>query len=645
MRRFLRVAARCRLIARLPLAAVAAALLTLAGAAHAQAAPTSEPIKLFVDATDAAQKILHVQMEIPVKPGPLSLYYPEWIPGEHMPDGPIIQMAGLKFSAGGKAIAWRRNLVEMFTIHLEIPPGVSALEVNFDFLLSAPASGFSGGASATANLDVLSWNQVLLYPSGATIHDWTFIPSLKLPTGWQFGTALPVAKQDGDRIEFAPVPLNTLVDSPVLSGRYFKKIQLTPGQDTPHEMDIAADSSAALAMLPETEAHFPSLVDESGVLFGARHYRGYHFLVTLSDDVAHFGLEHHESSDDRTNERSLIDSRGRLDFAGLLPHEFVHSWNGKYRRPAGLATPDYQLPMKDDLLWVYEGLTEYLGNVLTARSGLLSMEDSREALALVAATLDKKPGREWRPLQDTADAAPFLYDAGNDWANWRRGTDFYEEGEVLWLDVDATLRRLTNDKKSMNDFCRIFHGGEGGKPALKTYNFEDVVSTLNSLAPFDWAGFLRAHLDAVSAPTPSEAIEASGWKIIYNEQPNTMQENEDALAKRVDDSFSIGLSVGEDGAVIDVMHGSAAYKAGFGPGMKIVAVNGHPFEGDSLDDAILDAETNTRPIEIIVQNGADFRTVSADYHEGLKFPHLVRDESKPDYLSEIFHPLAHWVVK
>ena len=615
------------------------------GVARAQAAATREPIKLFVDASDAPQKILHVQMEIPVKPGPLSLYYPEWIPGEHMPDGPIIEMAGLKFTADGKTIPWRRDLVEMYTLHLAIPPGVTVLNVNFDFLLSAPATGFSAGASATANLDVLSWNQVLLYPAGATIRDWTFVPTLKLPTGWQFGTALPIAKQDGDRIEFQPVALNTLVDSPVLSGRYFKKIKLTPGQDPPHEMDLAADSSAALAMLPETEAHFHSLVDETGVLFGTRHYRDYHFLVTLSDDVAHFGLEHHESSDDRTYERSLIDSRGRLDFANLLPHEFVHSWNGKYRRPAGLATPDYQQPMKDDLLWVYEGLTEYLGNVLTARSGLLSMEDSREALALVAATLDAKPGREWRPLQDTADAAPFLYDAGADWANWRRGTDFYEEGEMLWLDVDTNLRRLTNDQKSMNDFCRIFEGGEGGKPELKTYTFEDVVSTLNGLAPFDWAAFLRERLDLTSPKTPSEAVENSGWKIVYNEQPNSMQEVEDELGKRVDESFSMGLIASEDGVVIDVMHGGPAYKAGFGPGMKIVAVNGHPFAGDSLDDAVLDAESNSRPIEMIVQNGADFRTFPVDYHGGLRFPHLIRDESKPDYLSEILHPLAHWVVK
>lgn len=615
------------------------------GAQAQSARSAQEPIKLSVDATDAPQKILHVHEVIPVKPGALNLYYPEWIPGEHMPDGPIIQMAGLKFSATGMTIPWRRDLVEMYTLHLDIPPGVSALDADFDFLLSAPASGFSGGASATAYLNVLSWNQVLLYPAGTSIRELLFDPSLKIPTGWQFGTALPVAGQEGGTIDFSPVALNTLVDSPVLAGKYFRRIELTPGQTPKHEMDIAADSAAALALPADMEAHFHQLVDETGVLFGSRHYRDYHFLVTLSDDVAHFGLEHHESSDDRTFERSLIDPEGRIEFAGLLPHEFVHSWNGKYRRPAGLATENYQQPMEDDLLWVYEGLTEYLGNVLTARSGLLSIQDSQEALALLAATYAQRPGRDWRPLQDTADAALFLYNAGNDWTNWRRGTDFYEEGELLWLDVDTTLRRLTNDKKSMNDFCRIFHGGEGGKPALKTYKFDDVVATLNSLAPYDWAGFLRARLDRTSTNTPTEAIENSGWKIEFSEQPNSMLETGDDVEKRVDASLSIGMIVGEDGGVIDVIHGGPCYKAGFGPGMKIAAVEGHPYSSAALDDAILAAESNSSPIELIVQNGAEFKTVSVDYHGGLRYPHLVRDESKPDYLTEILSPQAHWTIK
>ena len=629
-------------------ATVAGAMLVLGFASavqaqtDAQASPQTSPtpIRLAVDATQAPQKILHAHLQIPVQPGPLTLYYPQWIPGEHVPDGPIIQVAGLKFAGGNQAIAWRRDLVEMFSIHLDIPAGVTSLDADLDFLLSAPVGSFSAAGSATASLDVLSWNQVLLYPKGSPAKDIPFVASLKLPAGWKFGTALPVAKQDGESIEFTQVPLTTLVDSPVICGKYFRAIQLTPGQTPPHEIDIAADSAAALAMTPDTELHLRNLVAEAGALFGARHYRDYHFLLTLSDDVAHFGLEHHESSDDRTTERSLVDEGQRIEFAGLLPHEFVHSWNGKYRRPEGLATPDYQTPMKDDLLWVYEGLTEYLGEVLTARSGLLTEEQSREGLAYLVATYTHRPGREWRPLQDTADAAPFLYDATPDWSNWRRGTDFYEEGELLWLDVDTTIRALSKDKKSMNDFCKIFHGGASGEPALKPYDFDEVVSTLNEVAPNDWAAFLRARLDGLSTKTPLEALENSGWKLVYNEQPNEIMTDEEILAHRADFTFTVGMIVSDDGAVVDVTHGGTAYDAGIAPGMKIVAVNGAQYSPDNLREAIGNAKTVLNPIQFIVANGAQFKTMSMEYHDGMKFPHIERDGAKPDYLGEITHPLA-----
>src|ERR1700689_3674779 len=578
-------------------------LILLCGSVHVAAGQTAGPIRLLVDASQAPQKILHARMEIPVSAGPMTLYYPEWIPGEHMPDGPIIQVAGMKFSGGGKAIAWRRDLVEMFSIHVDVPAEVSLLAADFDFLLSGPATGFSAGASATASLDVLSWNQVLMYPKGLPAKDILFVARLRLPADWKFGTALPIAKQDGATTEFAEVPLTTLVDSPVISGRYYRALQLTPGQNPSHEIDIAADSAAALAMTPETQLQLHNLVMEAYALFGARHYRNYHFLLTLSDDVAHFGLEHHESSDDRTAERSLIDEAERIEFASLLPHEYVHSWNGKYRRPAGLATPDYQVPMKDDLLWVYEGLTEYLGEVLTARSGLQTPEQWREDFAGLVAQYENRPGRDWRPLQDTADAAPFLYDATNDWSNWRRGTDFYEGGELLWMAGDETLRSLTKDKKSIEDFCRIFHGGASGAPDLKTYTFEDVVATLNSVAPYDWAGFLRSRLDGMATKTPDEAIEKSGWKMVYNEQPNTGWEIQEELARHAGFSLTVGFSASDEGTVADVIHGGPAYIAGIGPGMKIVAVNGAQFSPDVMRDAIAAAKNTTARIQLIVANG------------------------------------------
>ncbi|HTR46853.1 MAG TPA: M61 family peptidase [Verrucomicrobiae bacterium] len=620
------------------LALLAAAILAAGAQVSAEAAPG--PIHVDVDETRAPQKIVHTHLQMPVQPGPLVLYYPEWIPGEHMPDGPIANMAGLKFTIGGKPIAWRRDLLDMFAFHLDIPQGASTLEIDFDFLLSAPASGYSAGASATAYLNLVSWNQMVLYPKGYDAANLTCVPTLRLPAHWKFGTALPVAKQSGETVYFGDVSLETLIDSPVLTGRYFRAIDLTPGKTPDHEMDIAADSQAALAMTPEMQAHFRQLVAEAGALFGSRHYRDYHFLVTLSDEVAHFGLEHHESSDDRARERSLIDESGRISFSGLLPHEYVHSWNGKYRRPEGLISPDYHQPMKDDLLWVYEGLTEYLGEVLTGRSGLRNPQQSREEIARLAETLDDEPGREWRPLQDTADAAVFLYDADDTWENWRRPVDFYEESEFIWLDVDATLRRLTNDQKSMNDFCRLFYGGTSGQPDLKTYTFDDVVAGLNRVAPYDWAAFLRKRLDSVSAKTPDEAIEDSGWKVVYNDRPNEIVDVREGIRSRVYLMSSVGLTLDQSGRVIDVRYGGPAFNAGIGPEMKVTAVNGLQFSPEVIKDAIEAAKTESAPIELIVANGPQVQTYGVDYHGGLRYPHLVRDENHPDFLSEILKSQA-----
>ena len=447
-------------------------------------------ISLSVDATEAPRKIFHARLRIPATPGTLTLYYPKWIPGEHAPDGPINDLAGLKFSAGGQTLKWRRDLLDGWTINVEVPAGQNEVLADLDFLSPATfAGGFSAGSSATDKLVIISWNQVLLYPKGWKADDITFSASLKLPHGWKYATALPGGRGvgsfgGGDNVEndlhFSPAPLTTLVDSPVLAGEFLKAVPLTSGTNPPAEIDVAADSAAALEPPQEVWDHLKNLVAQAGALFGTYHYRDYHFLYTLSDHVAHFGLEHHESDDSRVGERGLIDESDRKLDASLLPHEYVHSWNGKYRRPADLATPDYQQAMQTDLLWTYEGLTEYLGNMLAARSGLWTPEQYREYLALSAATLDHLPGRTWRNLQDTADAAPQLYFAPRAWYSWRRGVDFYEEDDFNWLWVDVVIRQQTKDKKSIDDFCKLFHGGQGGVPALKTYTFDDIVNALES---------------------------------------------------------------------------------------------------------------------------------------------------------------------
>jgi len=614
-----------------------AAIFFIPGAAL-RAATRPGVIRVEVDETRAPQRILHTHLTIPVQPGALTLYYPQWIPGEHMPDGPINNIAGLKFMAGRKSIPWRRDLLDMFEFHLEIPAGVTSLDVTFDFLISGEGSGYSSGASSTANLNDLSWNQVVLYPQGYASKDLTYVPSLKLPAGWKFGTALPGAKQNGDTIDFAPVSLSTLVDSPVLAGRYFRVIQLTSGQNPSHEIDIAADSEAALAMPPETEAHYRQLIAETGALFGARHYRDYHFLLTLSDNVAHFGLEHHESSDNRTYEKTMTDPAYRTGSADLLPHEFVHSWNGKYRRPGDLTTENYHQPMRDDLLWVYEGLTEYWGDVLSARSGLLNQDQEHEAIARLAGFYDHEPGRNWRPLQDTADSAVVLYNADDDWINWRRDVDFYEEGEFLWLDVDTTIRRLTKNKKSMNDFCVLFYGGPGGEPALKTYTFEDVVASLNSVAPYDWATFLRTRLDSVAPKTPQEALQNSGWQLTYSDQPNEIEILRDTIRKKLTLMNSIGLTASDEGVIDEVLYDGHSFNAGLGPGMKITQVGGKPFSLAILKDAV--AASAGSPVQLTIANPNEAEIHTIDYHGGLKYPHLQRAQNRPDILDDILHPLA-----
>lgn len=552
------------------------------GAAPAGAA---SPIVLHVDAREATRKIYHAMLTVPAAPGPLTLVYPKWLPGEHGPTGPITDLANLHFSAGGKPLDWHRDPVAMYAFGLEVPAGAAAVDVSLDFLSPALTSGFSSGASASSRIAMVSWNQVLLYPKGSAAGDVTFQASLEIPKGWKFGTALPLEKESDGHLEFKPVSLTELVDSPVLCGSHFRVISLTPGETPPHEIDIAAESSAALEVTAEHVDQYKKLVAEAKALFGARHYRDYRFLLTLSDHVAHFGLEHHESSDDRIGERAMIDEPERKLEAALLPHEYVHSWNGKHRRPAGLATRDFQEPMKGDLLWVYEGLTQYLGQLLTARSGLLSAEEYRESLAAAAATLDNRPGRTWRPLADTAVAAQLLYFAAPEWDAERRGVDYYDEGWLIWLEADVLIREKSKGARSLDDFCRRFHGGASGPPSVLTYTFQDVVSTLNDVAPHDWRAFLTDRLERTSPHASLGGIESGGYRLVYNDTPNDFVQGPDE-AHDLDKRFSLGFKLKTDASIVDVIPDSPAAKAGLGPGMKIVAVNGRRFSAKVLKDAL-----------------------------------------------------------
>ena len=614
--------------------------LVLASFARVAAGQTPPAIELEVDARQAPQRLIHVHETVPVLPGPLTLFYPKWIPGEHGPTGPIADVVNLRIRAGQQAISWKRDSTDLFAFQLTAPADATALDIEFDFISPPEAGGFSAGASMTTELAVLSWNQFLLYPQGASPDRLRFHARLRLPRDWRYGTALDVAKENSGQIEFQPVTLTTLIDSPVAAGAHVKTVDLGTAAGAAHDLHIVADSEHALEIPSGLEQHYKALVREAVALFGARHYRAYHFLLTLSDHVASFGLEHHESSDDRLEERFLLEENSMKVQAELLAHEFTHSWNGKYRRPAGLATRDYQEPMKGDLLWVYEGLTEYLGYVLAARSGINTVSQFRDELAGLGAHFDHESGRAWRPLSDTAISAQILYGAREDYADLRRGTDFYGEAALLWLEVDTLLRRLSGGSKSIDDFCKAFHGGTSGAPEMQPYALEEMVSTLNAVQPHDWAAFFHERVETVERRAPLAGITNAGWKLTYDAKRPEMWTAEEEQHKLVDLELSLGIIVRNEGGVQDVVLGGPAQKAGISPSARITTVNGRQFSPAILREAVQAAADKDQPIEIVVKNGEYFSTHTIDYFGGEKYPHLVRETGEPDLLELIAQPRA-----
>lgn len=599
------------------------------------------PIAVTLDLTDAPRKLLHAELALPVRPGPLTLVYPQWLPGEHGPTGPISDLAGLVFSADGQTIEWHRDAEDMFAFHLSIPAGTTTLTAKLDFLATAAPTGFSAGASTTANLCLASWNEVVLYPAGTAARDLMFQPFLKVPEGWQVATALTTAASTGKVTRFMPTSLDTLVDSPVLAGRFFREIKLAPEVTPRHYLDLAADGPEDLAVSNDQIAAFGNLVRETGLLYASRHYESYHFLVTLSDNVAHFGLEHHQSSDDRVEARTFLDGDLTLLAADLLPHEFTHSWNGKYRRPLGLATSNYQQPMKGELLWIYEGLTQYLGDLLAARSGIWTTEQYRSYLAASAADLDLRPGRTWRDLQDTATAAQILYAANDQWDNWRRSVDYYAEGELIWLEVDTTIRRLSQGKRSLNDFCAQFFGVAGNTaPRVLPYVLEDVVKSLDAIQPHDWKAFFHDRLTSKAPHAPLAGVTGGGYRLEYTAVENEYIRAQEMRDRGVNAWYSVGMRVGSDNTISDVLMGSPAYQAGLGPTMRIVAVNGRTATDELLRRAVRDAKDSSDPIELIVENTGFYKVVKLDYHGGEKYPHLVRNDHAAATLDEILKPMS-----
>jgi predicted metalloprotease with PDZ domain len=603
----------------------------------------SAPIQIVADLSDAPRKLYHAEIDLPVTAGPLALTTPKWIPGNHMPTGPVDSITGVVFTANGEPIQWRRDDVDLYQFHLVVPQGVTTIHAHLDCIVTERVS---------QKMAVLEWERLLLYPAKTPVRDIPIQPSLIVPAGWGIGTALtPIGSGPypvpaaGSTTRYAATNVEQLEDSPVITGQYFHEFALAPEVSPKHFIDVVSDAPEDSNLRASLRAELSNLVREASALYGSHHYYAYHFLLTVSDGGGEEGLEHGQSSDNGVEEKGYADDAHQLLNADLLPHEFTHSWNGKYRRPVGLYEPDFATVQQGALLWVYEGMTQYLGDMLAARTGIITQSQYRDKLAFTAAMLDYTPGRQWRTTGDTAVAASVLRTGSPAWSSWKRGQDYYDEGELLWLDADTLIRKLTRNKKSLDDFQKIFlgMGGDTG-PLIVPYTFDEVVENLNAVAPYDWATFLHDRVDKINLRADVAGIEQGGYKLVFKDKPTAVERTVAAVAppqyKGPDCWFSIGVRIGDDGAISDVRWGGAADKARMAPGEKIIAVNGHVFSADALRAAIREAKGATEPIHLIVQADSLVSAVELNYHDGERFPALERVEAVPAFLDDITKPLT-----
>ena len=623
----------------LPLVAL---LASIALPAHADVpVPLDQPypgtLVLKVDASNLSQQIFRVKLSIPVTPGPLTLLYPQWLPGNHRPSGPLTQLAGLKFTGNGAPIDWVRDPVQVYAFHVTVPAGVSTLEAQYQFL--SPLDVVQGRITMTNEIVGVQWPSVTLYPAGYNSGRITVQPNLTLPEGWQYGSALETSARNGDEVHFKPLALETLIDSPLFAGRYFKRIDLDPGAKVPVFLNIVADNAESLEAKPEQIAPHLALVQQATKLFGSHHYRHYDFLFALSDEFTGIGLEHHQSSENGVKPGYFTEWAKGEAGRDLLAHEYTHSWDGKFRRPAGQNVLNFNVPLQNELLWVYEGQTQFWGKVLAARSGLISEAGTRDGIAAAAAFYDNVQGRDWRAVQDTVNDPIINGRRPLGWANWQRAEDYYTEGMFIWLDVDTKVRELSGEARSLDDFARAFYGIDNGSFVPAFYTFEDVVGALNKVQPFDWAPFLRSRLDGHASGAPLDGLARAGWKLVYTDTPSEFSKAAEERNKNTDFSYSLGLSVKEDGAVTGVQWDGVAFRAGLAGNSSIVAVNHRAYKGAVLKAAVKAASTGKAPIELLVKQGANYRTIALDYHGGLRYPHLERIAGSKDRLATILKAL------
>jgi predicted metalloprotease with PDZ domain len=594
-------------------------------------------IAIQADLTDLDHKIIRVRQTVPVSAGHLVLQYPKFIPGNHADTGPIQLISGLTVTGAGQRIEWVRDTVDPHAFHLDIPAGVASIEVAFEWLTQPDNSTWR--VVMTPEMVNLQWEKALLYPAGYSHSRITFAPSVKLPAGWQQGSALEATGREGDVLTFAPISLEHLADSPMFAGAHYRQIDLDPGGRSPVRLNIVADEASNIAPTDEQIEKLRNLVDQADRLYGARHYDRYDFLLALTSKLGGIGLEHHRSSENSARPGFFTDGfEKNFGTLALLPHEYTHSWNGKFRRPSDEYVPNFNVPTQNTLMWVYEGQTEYWGEVLTARSGLATPEEQTIALAEVAAFYQNQPGREWRALQDTTNHNLLGYRTSNPWPSWMRGTgDYYREALLIWLDADTLIREATNERKSLDDFAKAFYGVEDGVWEARPYTFEDVVEHLNAVHPHDWAAFLRTRLDAVGpeAEAPLDGIERAGYRLTYVDELTPLE-------KRIqggwanDFQYSLGFTLSGGTRIAGVRWGGPMYQQGIGAGWEVLAVGDRTVSAEALRAAVTAAKGGTEPIALVVRRGDEVRTLSIPYHDGLRYPRLERIEGSRDRLADIF---------
>ena len=605
-------------------------------------APVDTPypgtISLLVDASNITDRVFNVHETIPVKAREITLLYPEWVPGNHAPSNQVEALGGLVVNANGKRIAWVRDRVNMHAFHIEVPQNASTLEVNFQYL--GPQDPKKGRIDS--RFADITWQSALLYPAGYFSRDIKFEATLRLPDGWKFACALETKSQNGDTVAFKETTLNTLIDSPLYAGENFKRVDLSTGPDNPVYLDIFGEKPADLAITPEELQYHKNLVIEAQKLFKSHHYNHYDFLFSVSDIVSGKGLEHHQSSEDGARANYFTEWNAGVMGRDLLPHEYTHSWNGKFRRPADLWTPNFNVPMRNDLLWVYEGLTDYWGNVLAARSGMRTAEQGRDVWALFAADFENSPGRTWRSLEDTTNQPIISSHFANpeEWPSWQRSYDYYPESDLIWLEADTRIREMSDNKKSLDDFAKLFYGMDNGSYVTVGYSLEDIIKALNTVQPYDWAGFFRERVYEVNPKVPENGFTQGGYRLVYNDQEPEWEKGveKDDPTRSTSFATSLGFSVKPDGGLNQVWWDSLAFKAGITPDMQLQAVNDQKFTIKDLQDTILAAEQSKSPIKLLLKRGGEFVTVSLDYHGGMRYPHLERVEGTPDRLDEVLAP-------